>query len=191
VLGIALWLGCAATGLYFVWAYDNTAGVAASAPQAWPDQTTLVRSSDRPTLVLLAHPQCDCTRATLSELAEILARTPKPPKAYVLFLRPAGFAEGWEQTALWRTATSIPNVIVLRDDDGAEARRFGVETSGQTLLYDEQGGLTFSGGITGSRGHEGDNAGRASLVALLNRGRADRRATDVFGCPLFAHGSGS
>ena len=59
---------------------------------------------------------------------------------------------------------------MLRDDDGAEARRFGAETSGQTLLYDEHGALLFSGGITGARGHAGDNAGRASLVALLNRG---------------------
>ncbi len=64
---------------------------------------------------------------------------------------------------------------MLRDDDGAEAKRFGAETSGQTLLYDERGTLAFSGGITGSRGHAGDNAGRASLLALINR-RAGRSA---------------
>ena len=190
-LAATLWLGCAGTGLYFLWAYDNAPGVAARAPQEWPRHTTLVRASDRPTLVLLAHPQCDCTRATLDELAEVLARAPRPPKTYVLFLRPAGFAAGWEETPLWRTAKSLPDVTVLRDDDGAEARRFGAETSGQTLLYDEQGLLAFSGGVTGSRGHAGDNAGRASLVALLTRGQADRRGTSVFGCPLFAHGSGS
>ena len=177
--------------MYFLWGYDNAPGVAANAPREWPRQTTLVRAPDRPTLVLLAHPQCDCTRATLGELAEVLARAPRPPKTYVLFLRPAGVAAGWEQTALWRTAKSLPDVTVLRDDDGAEARRFGAETSGQTLLYDERGALTFSGGVTGSRGHAGDNAGRASLVALLTRGQADRRGTSVFGCPLFAHGSGS
>jgi hypothetical protein len=190
-LAIAIWLGSAAAGLYTVWAYDNAPGVAATAPRTWPRQTTLVAASDRPTLVLLAHPRCDCTRATLGELAEVLARAPKPPKTYVLFLRPAAFSAGWEETALWRSAKSLPGVTVLRDDDGAEAQRFGAETSGQTLLYDERGVLTFSGGITGSRGHAGDNAGRASLVALLNRGQADRRDTSVFGCALFAHGSGS
>jgi hypothetical protein len=189
-LAASIWLGGAAAGLYIVWTYDNAPGLAASAPQEWPRETTLVRASDRPTLVLLAHPQCDCTRATLGELAEVLARAPKPPKTYVLFLRPAGFAAGWEQTALWRTAKSLPDVTVLRDDDGAEARRFGAATSGQTLLYDDHGALAFSGGITGSRGHEGDNAGRASLVALLNRSQANRRGTSVFGCPLFAQGSG-
>jgi hypothetical protein len=174
-----------------VWAYDNAPGVAASAPQQWPGPTTLVRAADRPTLVVLAHPQCDCTRATLGELAEVLARTPNPPKTYVLFLRPVGFAAGWEQSSLWQTAKRLPDVTVLRDDDGAEARRFGAETSGQTLLYDDRGVLAFSGGITGSRGHAGDNAGRASLVALLSHKPADRRDTSVFGCPLFAHGSGS
>ena len=128
-----------------------------------------MRADDRPTLVFLAHPQCDCTRATLGELAEVLARTSQPPKTYVLFLRPTLFDAGWEQTALWQTARSLPNVTVLRDDDGAEAKRFGAETSGQTLLYDERGTLAFSGGITGSRAHAGDNAGRASLLALINR----------------------
>jgi hypothetical protein len=187
----ALWLGCAGIGLYFVWAYDNAPGVAAHAPAAWPERTSLVRADDRPTLVLLAHPQCDCTRATLGELAEVLARAPQPPKTYVLFLRPTMFNPGWEQTSLWRTARSLPNVTVLRDDDGAEAKRFGAETSGQTLLYDERGTLAFSGGITGARGHAGDNAGRSSLLALINRSEADRRSSSVFGCSLFSAGNGS
>jgi len=74
----------------------------------------------------------------------------------------------------------------LRDDDGLEATRFGVITSGQTVLYDPSGALLFSGGITGARGHAGDNAGRASLVSLLNQGKTDLSSTSVFGCPLFA-----
>ena len=44
----------------------------------------------------------------------------------------------------------------------ARRQRFGAETSGQTLLYDRDGRLLFSGGTTGSRGHDGDNAGFAS-----------------------------
>ena len=62
-------------------------------------------------------------------------------------------------------------------------------TSGQTLLYDEDGRLAFSGGITGARAHAGDNLGRQSLVALLNREPAKRSATNVFGCPLFNAGT--
>jgi hypothetical protein len=135
--------------------------------------------------VFLAHPQCTCTRASLDELTRVLARAPRPPKTYVLFLKPAESEAGWEQTDLWRAAAALPNVTLLRDDAGIEARRFGVMTSGQTLLYDRRGLLVFSGGITGSRGHGGMNAGEATLVDLLTRGTADRHASNVFGCPLF------
>jgi hypothetical protein len=184
----SLWLSGAATGLWAVWAYDNGPGERANAPQRWPSETRLTLAGDRPTVVLLAHPQCDCTRATLGELAEVLARTPTLPITYVLFLRPAGFSAGWEQTDLWRTAASLPRVTVLRDDEGVEAQRFGVATSGETLVYDQRGMLRFSGGITGSRGHAGDNAGRATLLALLNDGLAAQSSTSVFGCPLFDSG---
>ena len=74
------------------------------------------------------------------------------------------------------------------DDEGIEARRFGVSTSGQTLLYDKAGALLFSGGITGARAHQGDNDGRRSIVALLNRKTPGRTATNVFGCSLFSDG---
>ena len=183
----AVWLIAAAAGLSVLWRYDNAPGVAAAAPVRWPAASVLVHTSDRPTLVLLAHPQCSCTPASLAELAEVLARARTRPRTYVLFLKPEGFANDWVQSDLWKTAASIPGVALVRDDDGREARRFGSATSGQTLLYDG-GVLRFSGGITGSRSHAGDNDGRRSLVALLNGGQPDRTATNVFGCPLFASG---
>jgi hypothetical protein len=105
--------------------------------------------------------------------------------AYVLFLKPAGFSEDWEKTDLWRSAASIPGVTAMIDDQGAEADRFHAATSGQTLLYDAAGILQFSGGITGSRGHSGDNPGQTAIVSLVNSGAAERTETSVFGCPLF------
>jgi hypothetical protein len=176
----------AVAGLWVLWAYDNAPGAGANAPARWPADTTLERAAGRPTLVLLAHPQCSCTRATLTELAEALARAHTRPKTYVLFLKPESVSDGWEQTDLWRTAAALPDVTVVRDDDGREARKFGAFTSGQTLLYDSRGTLLFSGGITGARAHAGDNAGRSAIVALLNHGQSDRTGTSVFGCPLFA-----
>lgn len=188
VLGV-VWLAAAAAGLWVLWRYDNTPGEAALAPQQWPAQTALARAADRPTLVMLAHPHCTCTRASMGELAEAIARAQTPPTTYVLFMTPRTFASGWETTDLWRTAASLPGVTVVRDDDGREAKRFGAATSGQTLLYDERGRLIFSGGITGARAHAGDNFGRQSLVALLNRQVPARIGTSVFGCPLFNSGS--
>ena len=181
-----LWLLAVTAGLSVLWAWENTPGAAADAPARWPAGSTLSRAADAPTLILFAHPQCSCTRASLGEFQEILARATHPPRTYVVFLKPIGLGVDWEKTDLWRTATSLPGVTVLRDDDGLEAKRFGVITSGQTVLYDASGVLMFSGGITGARGHAGDNAGRASLVSLLNQRTADRSSTSVFGCPLFA-----
>ena len=73
----------------------------------------------------------------------------------------------------------------MMDGDGREARLFQAVTSGQTILYDSHGRLLFSGGITASRGHSGDNAGRSAIVSLVNAEVPDRTETLVFGCPLF------
>jgi hypothetical protein len=187
-IATALWLVAAGAGLSVLWRYDNAPGAGANAPARWPDGSVLVHTGGQPTLVLLAHPQCTCTPASLAELAEVLARVRTPPRTYVLFLKPEGFTNEWVQSDLWKTAAAIPGVIPVRDDDGREARRFGSATSGQTLLYDDRGALRFSGGITGSRSHAGDNAGRQSLVALLSGAAPERTTTNVFGCPLFASG---
>ena len=187
VLG-ACWLGAVATGLSIVRTYDNAPGVSANAPTRWPAGTRLVPATSGPTLVMLAHPMCPCTRASLGELAEALARSNGAAKTYVLFIRPAGFAEGWEQSDLWQQAARIPGVTPVRDDQGVEADRFGTSTSGQTLLYSADGRLLFSGGITGSRGHAGGNEGRDGLVALLTRAGSGATRASVFGCPLFARG---
>ena len=104
--------------------------------------------------------------------------------ANVVFVKPAGFDEAWEQSDLWRSAMAIPGVTVTEDENGVEARRFGSETSGQVELYSATGALLFSGGITGSRGHSGDNDGRTAILSLLTTGRAAKTETPVFGCPL-------
>lgn len=183
---VILWLGSATGGLWILWAYDNKPGTAANPSARWPATSRLAPAADGPTLVLFAHPQCSCSPASLSELAEVLARAEARPRTYVVFLKPSSVADGWERTALWRQAERLQNVTVIRDDDGREAQQFGVATSGQTFLYDSRGVLQFSGGITSARGHTGDNAGRAALTSLLNRLETSHPRTNVFGCPLFA-----
>jgi hypothetical protein len=73
----------------------------------------------------------------------------------------------------------------MADEDGSEARRFEIETSGHTLLFDGAGRLMFSGGITSARGHSGENAGRSALGTLLRGGTPVLDKTLVFGCALF------
>jgi hypothetical protein len=72
------------------------------------------------------------------------------------------------------------------DIGGRVARRFGAATSGQGLLYDRAGRLRFQGGLTSARGHAGDNAGSAAIVALAQGRVPDTVETPVYGCPLFA-----
>lgn len=185
LVSTVLWLSAVSTGLWILWGYENTPGVSAKPPVLWPAESGIRRAQGSATLVLIAHPRCPCTRATVGELAAIMAHSQGRLTAYVLFLKPAGFSEDWERTDLWQSAASIPGVNVLIDEDGVEARLFNSSTSGQTILYDSAGRLLFSGGITGSRGHSGDNAGRSAIVSLVNAGAADRAETFVFGCPLF------
>jgi hypothetical protein len=179
------WLGAVSAGMALVMRYDTTPGAPAEAPVNWPEGTRLALATDRPTLVMLAHPRCDCTRASLAEFAELLARTQHPPRAYVVFIKPPRTDSAWEMTSLWERAQAIPGVEVVRDDDGLEARRFGVHTSGQVFLFLPDGRLAFSGGTTSARGKTGANVGRTTLLDLLDGRAALTSATPVYGCPLF------
>jgi hypothetical protein len=114
----------------------------------------------------------------------MMARMQGKVDAYVLFLKPRQSGTDWEDTDLRRSAAAIPSVTVLSDVDGVEARRFGAETSGHTLLFNRDGRLLFSGGITEFRGHAGDNAGERAIESLVNGQVAARTATSVFGCAL-------
>lgn len=182
----AVWLLMIIAGLAFLQGYESTPGVVAAAPKQWPADSRLRPARDRATLVMLAHPHCPCTRASIGELARIMTQARGRLTAYVLFIKPENFTEGWEKTDLWESAAAIPGVSVAQDDEGIEAGRFHAATSGQTMLYDKDGKLLFSGGVTGARGHEGDNAGRAAIVSLLTLEEAKESESPVFGCPLFA-----
>ena len=180
-----VWFGLVGIGFSYLWNYENTPGIAAVAPRRWPADSHIQPARDRATLIMLAHPKCPCTRASIGELAAIMAHCQGRLNAYVLFMKPEGFTENWEKTDLWQSASQIPDVQVISDPSGEEARRFSAVTSGQTLLYDLKGELLFSGGITPSRGHSGDNAGKSAIVSIINREIPDTNVTNVFGCPLF------
>src|SRR6266404_8012112 len=184
------WVMAVAFGLRALLNYESAPGRVGVVPQIWPAISKIQRVNDRPTLIMLAHPHCPCTRASMDELAQVMARVQGKVAAYVLFYTPRGPSRtggsglDWENTDLRRTAGQIPGVTVLSVVDGAEARRFGAETSGHTFLFDSAGRLLFNGGITESRGHSGDNAGENAIVSLVNNHVSERVETFVFGCSL-------
>lgn len=183
LFGCLAWLGLVAGGLHFVWGYENSPGRSGAPPMHWPDDSAIRRNPELPTLVLFIHPHCPCSRATIGELAILMARSQGRVHATAVFVTPAGF-KGWERTDLWTSARDIPGVTISVDENGVEAQRFRSETSGQVALYGQNGQLLFSGGITGSRGHSGDNAGRTAIQSLLANGQVSTKETPVFGCPL-------
>lgn len=164
--------------------YEGTPGRAAVPSVQWPQGNRISLASDHPTLIMAAHPQCPCTRASIAELNSLMASCRGKITAYVLFFKPKGSAANWEKSDLWHSAAAIPGVSALTDEDGREARRFQVFTSGQTMLFNNKGVLLFSGGITSGRGHAGDNVGRSAIVSLVNTGAAKHQRTSVFGCSI-------
>ena len=183
-----LWFAALAAAVTILLDYDHTPGaITHRAPASWPPETSVARVGGRPTLIMVVHPKCPCSRASVAELAVLLAQAPRTITTHVLFHTPEGASDDWNRTDLWSAAAAIPGVVVRTDQHGAEARRFGIATSGHTLLYDGDGRLQFTGGITASRGHQGDNAGRSAVLALLQQRPAERRETSVFGCSLLDH----
>jgi len=181
---VAVWAAAILAGMIALTRYSLSPGTLAAAPASWPAASTVERTTPLPQLVMIAHPRCACTRASLGELAVLMAHCAGRVLATVIFVRPDGVPAGWENTDLLQSARAIPGVTVLTDAGGREAARFGAATSGQVLLYDAAGRLAFCGGITAGRGHAGDNAGREALEALL-RGAPARASVPVFGCELF------
>jgi hypothetical protein len=188
---VLVWLGLCLAGFKILFDYGQSPGAVATFPANWPTDTTIQRKPNQPTLVMFVHPQCPCTRASVGELARLMAHTPKPLDAHVLFLAPKGFSVDWVKSDLWRSASEIPGVTTTVDHDGIEATRFHATTSGNIALYGSTGNLLFSGGITPSRGHFGDSIGLDSAIASLSGNPTKPCNSAVFGCPLFETKSGS
>jgi len=181
---IAAWVLAIVAGFDVLYGYASAAGADATAPAEWPARSALPRATDRPTLAVFVHPNCACSRATLGELGRLLARVPDRVRTLVVISRPEGLADEAASTELRERARAIPGVRVIEDASAVEVTRFGATTSGSCLLYDARGALAFAGGITATRGHEGDSLGQDRIVSLITTGSADGAETPVFGCSI-------
>lgn len=182
-LTIVLWLGLVAGGMVALGRYEFTPGLAAHPAASWPAASKLRRETERATVILAGHPRCPCTRATLSELERIHARARF--RLHVLFYQPPAATPDWRSGLSWQLAQGLPDCSVHPDPESREAGLFDAHTSGQVVAYDRTGQLIFSGGITGSRGHSGDNAGADELLRVLAGQPAHPDfSSQVFGCSL-------
>lgn len=177
-----------------LWSYQAKPGAAAAAPVKWPSGSQISTEASQPTLLVWIHPRCPCTRATIRELERLLVHLPDELDCQVVVTQPAGCENQFIETDLTRAARRLPGVTVVVDQQQTEAKRFGVGTSGQTLLYGADRSLLFSGGITAGRGHEGDSLGATSIKKMLAEGTpalgmepasVEADCCSVYGCGLF------
>lgn len=188
VLAVALWVVGSGLGLAAITRYSLAPGEAPEPPSTWPADLALPTDPERATLVMAVHPRCPCSRASLDELAKLLAHVGDRVSAQVVFVVPPGAEQRGEESELWSRVGAIPGVGRVLDR-GPIAERLRVATSGHTLLYGRDGALLFSGGITAARGHAGDNGGSEAIASLLLRGDAADRRNPVFGCALLGPAS--
>jgi hypothetical protein len=181
-----LWSSAVALGMLALTQYQMTPGpLPQKAPANWPAEVNdIPRKPERFTLVMLLHPQCPCSRASLHELSQLMARTEGHVDAHILFVKPLGADSAWCDGDLWKQAQNIPDATVSVDNDGKDAGIFKTNTSGQVIVYDPSGAICFSGGITDGRGHEGDNTGLSAILGLIHDGQTSVKTTPVYGCSL-------
>jgi|HubBroStandDraft_1064217.scaffolds.fasta_scaffold95553_2 hypothetical protein len=164
--------------------YQMKAGAPAITSADWPEGVNLKFDPLRCNLVMFAHPKCPCSDASLEELKILMTQGRGEINPTICFFDPEGVPADWAQTSLVRAAMKVPGLNVVIDEKGVIAERFGALTSGQVLMFDRSGRRVFAGGITGSRGHAGDNRGRALVLALAKGDIREPQQTPVFGCAL-------
>jgi hypothetical protein len=171
-----VWVLAVLAGMGLLQHYAASPGHDGAPVVCWPSVTCLTLAPDRPTLILFVDANCPCSRASLSELKRVSARAAAPVATIVVI------SGGTSRAA--EDAAAGPGVRVVVDDRGLETARFGVATSGHSLLFDAFGRILFSGGITHARGHEGDSLGSAAILARIAGTDRSRCDTPVFGCPI-------
>jgi len=185
-LALAVWGISIATGVLLLLTYGQTPGSITEAPKQWPVHSFLETDPNRWTLVLIAHPKCPCTAASIHELRELIAWSDTPLTTHLVFL------SGPEGNASWFTGRTVDiarasNGVQLHfDQENQEVERFAVTTSGHVLLYDTAGRLRYSGGITASRGHRGANRGSRTILSLLDDRVSTGSPLPVYGCAMFS-----
>jgi hypothetical protein len=163
--------------------FEATPGRQAVALPSWPAASRIPRAPGEWRLVMLVHPQCSCSRASIEELRRIIEKSPASLQTYVVVYRPSDFPAGWERTDVFTAAAKLPRTHIVLDPDGHEANVFQGFVSGQTFLYDGDGRLRFSGGITLLRGEAGFNGGSAGVMQIVRTGKGNGEHP-VFGCAI-------
>ncbi|GIW76317.1 MAG: hypothetical protein KatS3mg104_1380 [Phycisphaerae bacterium] len=183
VLLIGLWATAVLLGMIGLQLYASTPGQSGPVPSL-QQFSYLPIDSQRSNLIIFIHPQCPCTRASLTELEKLIIRSENRLAVLSIVYTPSKPPKGWNDNSIHQQLQSIPGIRVIEDVDGELSRRFGAYTSGWTILYDRTGQPLYWGGITPQRGHEGDNSGSQAILRYLDDPHLPATQGPIFGCPI-------
>jgi hypothetical protein len=191
---VACWFAASAGVWAWTVAYGTTTAQPAASAFANPAPVVngITTLSEQPTLYLFMHPRCPCTRATIAQLQRVLTASglekTKLPEVVVVATIPSSAAENdsdWLESDTLRLASELPNATVQYDAGGVKARSFGAQASGSVALYAADGRMLFAGGVTISRGHEGDCLGAEQLLQQIRNPNEQVPVTaPALGCRL-------
>jgi hypothetical protein len=174
------WVGLLAAGFGGLLKYESVPGARSTNT---PVENAEFADGKSFALVMALHPHCPCSKASVGELTKIYSHANNRIKITVLAFKPKDEPDSWiKSSTVSSLAKMNPRIVV--DADGAAAKRLGLGTSGEVLLYSPNGKLLFSGGITSARAHAGDNLGEDTILELVQEGHSHVNSTEVFGCPI-------
>lgn len=183
ILLLLAWLSGCVVCIGVLLIYSNTPGEQGEGAEYLPQNSRIQLDEERATLVMYAHPHCPCTAASIEELARLQARLEGQFLTYIVFYVPENVDLSWEEKGLWDRASALADTVVIADRGGALSKLAGAEISGTVGLYSPDGRVQYFGGITPSRGHEGDNVGTIAVVDYFNGGTIQQYGT-VYGCQI-------
>ena len=89
LIGGIVWVSVVFVGMGIIYDYENAPSNPSSSPIEWPAGSHIKRIPGQATLVMAVHPQCPCTRASLGELALLMASCQGKVSAHVIVLKPS------------------------------------------------------------------------------------------------------
>jgi hypothetical protein len=91
----AAWVTAVAAGFCLVNGHAATPGRSGIRTRDWPVESPVVADPTRANLVMLIHPRCPCSRASLAGLEKILTVCRSYLVAHVFFLEPKVPTTAW------------------------------------------------------------------------------------------------
>jgi len=171
-VGLVVWSFALATAYYAAMAWDYKAGLGSA---GLPKREMAIQ---KPLLIVVLHSQCPCSLATIENLINLPETDRSQLKIRLVFTGP-----NQSDSKVNEESEVLAGVDREYLTESQVLSRYGARTSGQAYLYSRGGDLIFSGGLTDSRGIQGDSAGLLAIRETV-AGRKCIAKAPVYGCVL-------